>query len=172
MRAAVPSGASTGEFEATELRDGGDAFLGKGVTKAVANVNGEIALAPRRDFDGVPSSAQSAASRPRWSVASRPATASAISRLTLATARVTPLPSHATPPSRSSVASNSPVEAPDGTAARPRAPESSTTSTSTVGLPRESRIWRAWMFVIWLMKIGWVGGRVGKCPGLGRYTRP
>jgi enolase len=42
-RAAVPSGASTGEFEATELRDGGDAYLGKGVTKAVANVNGEIA---------------------------------------------------------------------------------------------------------------------------------
>ena len=44
-RAAVPSGASTGEFEATELRDGGDAFLGKGVAKAVANVNGEIAEA-------------------------------------------------------------------------------------------------------------------------------
>jgi enolase len=42
-RAAVPSGASTGEFEATELRDGGDAFLGKGVTQAVGNVNGEIA---------------------------------------------------------------------------------------------------------------------------------
>jgi enolase len=42
-RAAVPSGASTGEFEATELRDGGDAYLGKGVTQAVANVNGEIA---------------------------------------------------------------------------------------------------------------------------------
>jgi enolase len=42
-RAAVPSGASTGEFEATELRDGGAAYLGKGVTKAVANVNGEIA---------------------------------------------------------------------------------------------------------------------------------
>ncbi len=41
-RAAVPSGASTGEFEATELRDGGDAWLGKGVTQAVANVNGEI----------------------------------------------------------------------------------------------------------------------------------
>jgi enolase len=46
-RAAVPSGASTGEFEATELRDGGDAFLGKGVTRAVANVNGEIATAVR-----------------------------------------------------------------------------------------------------------------------------
>ena len=44
-RAAVPSGASTGEFEATELRDGGDAWLGKGVTKAVANVNGEMASA-------------------------------------------------------------------------------------------------------------------------------
>jgi enolase len=42
-RAAVPSGASTGEFEATELRDGGAAYGGKGVTRAVANVNGEIA---------------------------------------------------------------------------------------------------------------------------------
>jgi enolase len=46
-RAAVPSGASTGEFEATELRDGADAYGGKGVTKAVANVNGEIAEAVR-----------------------------------------------------------------------------------------------------------------------------
>jgi enolase len=46
-RAAVPSGASTGEFEATELRDGGDAYGGKGVTRAVANVNGEIADAIR-----------------------------------------------------------------------------------------------------------------------------
>jgi enolase len=44
-RAAVPSGASTGEFEATELRDGGDAWGGKGVSRAVANVNGEIAEA-------------------------------------------------------------------------------------------------------------------------------
>ena len=42
-RAAVPSGASTGEFEATELRDGGDAWNGKGVGTAVANVNVEIA---------------------------------------------------------------------------------------------------------------------------------
>ena len=43
-RAAVPSGASTGVHEAVELRDGDpDAYLGKGVTKAVANVNGEIA---------------------------------------------------------------------------------------------------------------------------------
>jgi len=42
-RAAVPSGASTGEFEATELRDGGEPFMGKGVLRAVAGVNGEIA---------------------------------------------------------------------------------------------------------------------------------
>jgi enolase len=41
-RAAVPSGASTGEFEAVELRDSGDAWAGKGVTRAVANVNGEL----------------------------------------------------------------------------------------------------------------------------------
>lgn len=45
-RAAVPSGASTGEHEAVELRDGDPAvYLGKGVLKAVANVNGEIASA-------------------------------------------------------------------------------------------------------------------------------
>jgi len=42
-RAAVPSGASTGEHEAVELRDGGKAFMGKGVTKAVENVNNIIA---------------------------------------------------------------------------------------------------------------------------------
>ncbi len=42
-RAIVPSGASTGTFEAVELRDGGDRYGGKGVERAVANVNGEIA---------------------------------------------------------------------------------------------------------------------------------
>ncbi len=46
-RAAVPSGASTGRFEAVELRDGGPAWGGKGVTRAVENVNGEIAGALR-----------------------------------------------------------------------------------------------------------------------------
>ena len=46
-RAAVPSGASTGEFEATELRDGGSDWNGKGVMRAVENVNGEIATAVR-----------------------------------------------------------------------------------------------------------------------------
>ncbi|MEY4061796.1 MAG: hypothetical protein RL602_427 [Actinomycetota bacterium] len=42
-RAAVPSGASTGAFEAAELRDGGKRYLGKGVEKAIAFVNDEIA---------------------------------------------------------------------------------------------------------------------------------
>src|SRR5215212_6757757 len=44
-RAAVPSGASTGEFEAVELRDGGKIWNGKGVLRAVGNVNGELASA-------------------------------------------------------------------------------------------------------------------------------
>ena len=58
-RAAVPSGASTGEFEATELRDGGADWMGKGVTRAVENVNGEIATAIR----GEDASAQAALDR-------------------------------------------------------------------------------------------------------------
>ncbi len=58
-RAAVPSGASTGEFEATELRDGGSDWMGKGVTNAVDNVNGEIATAVR----GQDASAQAALDR-------------------------------------------------------------------------------------------------------------
>ena len=39
FRASVPSGASTGVHEAVELRDGGSLYMGKGVTKAVENVN-------------------------------------------------------------------------------------------------------------------------------------
>ncbi len=58
-RAAVPSGASTGEFEATELRDGGDDWMGKGVSRAVENVNGEIATA----VHGQDASSQSALDR-------------------------------------------------------------------------------------------------------------
>ena len=58
-RAAVPSGASTGEFEAVELRDGGSDWLGKGVRKAVDNVNGELATAIR----GQEAMAQSAVDR-------------------------------------------------------------------------------------------------------------
>jgi enolase len=56
-RAAVPSGASTGAHEAVELRDGGPEWGGKGVTRAVGNVNGEIADAVRgrdaRDQEGL-----------------------------------------------------------------------------------------------------------------------
>ena len=56
-RAAVPSGASTGENEAVELRDGGDAWLGKGVMNAVDNINDRIAPAiegfDARDQEGV-----------------------------------------------------------------------------------------------------------------------
>ncbi len=51
-RAMVPSGASTGAFEAVELRDGGDRFGGKGVATAVHNVNDEIADA-LEGFDGL-----------------------------------------------------------------------------------------------------------------------
>jgi enolase len=58
-RAAVPSGASTGEYEATELRDGGSKWLGKGVSRAVDNVNGDIATAVR----GQDASAQAAIDR-------------------------------------------------------------------------------------------------------------
>jgi enolase len=58
-RAAVPSGASTGEHEATELRDGGSDWAGKGVTRAVENVNGEIATTIR----GEDASAQAALDR-------------------------------------------------------------------------------------------------------------
>ena len=58
-RAAVPSGASTGEFEATELRDGGADWMGKGVSRAVSNVNGEIAAAVR----GMEAAAQAALDR-------------------------------------------------------------------------------------------------------------
>ncbi len=58
-RAAVPSGASTGQFEAVELRDGDGRFGGKGVRGAVANVNGEIAGAVR----GLPAEDQRALDR-------------------------------------------------------------------------------------------------------------
>ncbi len=111
---------------------------------AAASEMPRIALAPRRPLFGVPSASSIARSTASWSRASRPVTASASSPLALATACVTPLPPQASPPSRSSTASNSPVEAPDGTAARPLAPEASVTSTSTVGFPRLSRICRAW----------------------------
>src|SRR5664279_2871318 len=68
----------------------------------------------------------------------------AITSFTLATAFSTPLPPYrALSPSRSSTASLAPVDAPDGTEADTRVPSASVTKTRTVGLPRESRISRA-----------------------------
>src|SRR5438105_9752989 len=111
--------------------------------RATASDTPRMALAPRRDFPSVPSSSISRASMSRCDSAGMPVTASAISPLTLATAVSTPLPPKRSPPSRSSRASWAPVEAPLGTAARPRAPELNSTSTSTGGWPRESVISRA-----------------------------
>ena len=52
-RAAVPSGASTGEHEAVELRDGGKDYMGKGVLKAVENVNAYVLLFKTRHLKPV-----------------------------------------------------------------------------------------------------------------------
>ena len=77
---------------------------------------------------------------------------SAISVLMLSTARLTPLPTYLPgSPSRNSIASLEPVDAPDGTAARPITPDSNNTSHSTVGFPRESKISRPIMSTIALM---------------------
>ena len=250
-RASVPSGASTGENEALELRDGDKGrYLGKGVQKAVENVNTKIAPAiegmsvldqraidaKMLELDGTPTKknlganailgvslavAHAAANYlqiplyryiggtntyvlpvPMMNIVNggahsdapiafqefmirpvgaanekeairmgaeifhnlakllkarglstavgrtlKPFSAGAMTVLTLFTAFWTPLPrKRLLSPSRSSSASFSPVDAPDGTAARPRTPLSRVTSTSTVGLPRESRISRAQIF--------------------------
>ena len=85
--AIVPSGASTGEFEAVELRDGGHLWGGKGVAKAVANVNGEIAEAIR----GASAAEQSALDRTMIELDGTPNKgrlgANAILGVSLATAR-------------------------------------------------------------------------------------
>jgi enolase len=85
--AIVPSGASTGEFEAVELRDGGDEWGGKGVAKAVSHVNGEIADAVR----GARSAEQSALDRTMIELDGTPNKgrlgANAILGVSLATAR-------------------------------------------------------------------------------------
>src|SRR5579885_2099267 len=107
-----------------------------------------IALAPSLDLFGVPSRSKSASSSSDWIGKSRPSSAGAICSRTFATAFSTPLPRYRfLSPSRSSSASPSPVEAPEGTIALPvtSSPES---STSTVGKPRESRTSRATIFLI------------------------
>jgi enolase len=85
--AIVPSGASTGEFEAVELRDGGHLWGGKGVAKAVANVNGEIA----EEIRGAEAADQSALDRTMIELDGTPNKgglgANAILGVSLATAR-------------------------------------------------------------------------------------
>jgi enolase len=86
-RAAVPSGASTGELEALELRDGGDKYLGKGVLRAVENVEGPIAEQVR----GMDASDQGAVDRAMIELDGTPNKgklgANAILAVSLATAR-------------------------------------------------------------------------------------
>ena len=109
---------------------------------AAARETPRMALAPRLALFGVPSSSIISSSSSRWAEASIPRTSWDMTSLTFFTAFWTPFPSYLSPPSRSSRASWVPVDAPDGTAARPK-PQQVQTSTSTVGFPRESRISRA-----------------------------
>ena len=103
-----------------------------------------MAFAPSLPLLGVPSASIISASTAIWSVAAMPSSRGPSTSFTLRTASVTPFPTNRLgSPSLSSTASCSPVDAPLGTAARPWAPLDSTTSASTVGLPRLSRISRA-----------------------------
>ena len=107
--------------------------------RATAIDTPRIALAPSFPLLCVPSRSISSRSITTWSTASYPRSLGAITLLTFRTAFVTPFPrKYFGSPSRSSTASRVPVDAPEGTMARPSAPDSSSTSTSTVGFPRES----------------------------------
>ena len=80
-----------------------------------------------------------------------PISSGAIISLTFETALRTPFPKYRFgSPSLSSIASCSPVDAPDGTEAIPVTPLSNVTSASTVGVPRESSISRAFIFEIFI----------------------
>src|SRR4030095_13289584 len=108
-----------------------------------------MALAPSFDLFGVPSSSSICWSMRRCSVTSVPTIAGARLLLTLPRAVNTPFPpSGFGSSSRSSTASFSPVEAPEGTMAEAVVPSSRTTEVSTVGLPRESNTSCAVMFTM------------------------
>ena len=110
---------------------------------ATAIETAKVAFAPSRALLSLPSKSIKVRSKKACSEASKPMTDSAISVLILSTAFKTPLPIYRPcSPSRNSTASREPVDAPEGTAARPIIPDSSNTSHSTVGFPRESRISR------------------------------
>ena len=116
---------------------------------AAARETPRTAFAPRLPLFGVPSRSISVRSSCICSNGSSPISASCIGPLTAAAAFRTPLPRYRdASPSRRSTASNSPVDAPEGTAARPIEPSVKRTSASTVGLPRESSISRPVTFAI------------------------
>src|SRR6266567_1666411 len=123
--------------------------------RATARDTPRIAFAPRRRLSAVPSSSISRSSKAACSDASTPRKATAIVCSTFATAWSVPRPAYrSASPSRSSSASALPVEAPEGTMARPEAPSPSVTSTSTVGLPRESSTSRARTELMLAMSVG------------------
>ena len=112
--------------------------------RAHASETPNIAFAPKFFLNGVPSNCNNTLSIPTWSSAYNPIISGAMISLTFFTAFKTPLPKYLDlSPSLSSKASLSPVEAPLGTIALPTVPSSKVTSTSTVGLPRESKTSRA-----------------------------
>src|SRR5262249_41202525 len=121
-------------------------FFAVAAACATASETPSSAFEPRFFLLGVPSSSINFLPIFAWSNASHPFRAGAIFSLTLAAAFLTPLPpNRLLLSSRNSHASCSPVLAPLGIAARPSAPLSRCTSTSMVGLPRESKISRAWI---------------------------
>ena len=123
--------------------------------RAAANETANVAFAPRLLLNGVPSRSSIVLSIKFWSNTFKPITFGAIFSFTLATAFNVPVPKkRLLSPSRSSKASRSPVEAPDGTIARPQAPDSVVTSHSTVGFPRESKTSRACTSAIGSIKLG------------------
>ena len=111
---------------------------GRGERDAEQGVGAEPSLV-RGAVDRRPARRRAPAGSRRRSRTARAAS----SPLTASTAPSTPKPPKRSPPSRSSTASLEPVERPDGTSARPRAPQASSTSTCTVGRPRQSRTSRA-----------------------------
>src|SRR3989344_6921407 len=116
--------------------------------RAKAMDTARIAFAPIRPLFSVPSISIILLSNFFWSN-SPPTKAFLISIFTLETALRTPFPPYLLlSPSLSSIASLLPVDAPDGTAARPNDPSFRTTSASTVGFPLESRISLAIIFEI------------------------
>ena len=118
---------------------------------ATARETARIAFAPRLLLFGVPSRSIMILSMVACSKTFIPISSGAIMPLTLATAFRTPLPKYLSgSPSRNSIASCSPVDAPEGTEATPTLPQSSTTSASTVGVPRESKISRALILLIFI----------------------